>query len=104
MEREAMSDKAECMRALEHTGRHFRRTAELARQRPLRAGAVAQNAAEHFRARRRARDLLYLGLAIHGEQSDSEPIGARDVLFFLARVAETDAVSRCASGQRLLDF
>ena len=104
MEREAMGDKSERMRALEHTGRHFRRAAELARQRPFRAGAVAQDSAEHFRARRRAGDLLHLGLAIHGEQADPERIGARDVLFLLDRVAEADAVGRRASGQRLLDL
>ena len=104
MEREAVGDKSKRMRALEHAGRHIRRAAELARQRPFRARAVAQDSAEHFRARRRAGDLLHLGLAIHGEQADSERIGARDVLLLLDRVAEADAVRRRAGGQRLLDL
>ena len=99
-----MGDKSERMRALEHARRHLRRAAELARQRPFRARAVAQDAAEHFRARRGAGDLLDLGLAIHGEEADAERVGARDVLFLLDRVAEADAVGRRAGGQRLLDL
>ena len=104
MERKPVGDEAERMRALEHARRHLRRAAELARQRPFGARAVAQDAAEHFRARRGARDLLDLGLAVDGEQADAERVGARDVLFLLDRVAEADALGRRAGGQRLLDL
>ncbi len=104
MERETVRDKAERMGALEHARSHVGRAAELARQRPFRARAVAQDSAEDLRARRGARDLLHLGFAIDREQADSERISARDVLLLLDRVAEADAVGRRASGQRLLDL
>ena len=104
MEREPVGDKSKRVRALEHARGHLRRAAELARQRPFRAGAVAQDSAEHFGARRGARDLLHLGLAIHGEEANPQRIGAGDVLFLLDRVAEADAVGGRASGQRLLDL
>ena len=99
-----MGDEAEAMGALEHARRHCGRAAELARQRPFRARPVAQDAAEHSRARRRARDLLDLRLAIDREEPNAEPIGAGDVLLFLDRVAEADAVGRRAGGQDLLDL
>ncbi len=99
MEREAVGDEAERMGALEHARRHLRRAAELARQRPFRARAVAQDPAEHLRAGRGARDLFDLGLAIDGEEADAERVGARDVLLLLDRVAEADAVGRRAGGQ-----
>ena len=92
------------MGALQHPRRHLRRAAEFARQRPFGARAVAEDAAEHLRARRGAGDLLDLGLAIDGEEADAERIGARDVALLLDRVAEADAVGRRAGGQRLLDL
>ena len=104
MERKAVGDETERMGALEHARRHLRRAAELARQRPFRARAVAQDPAEHLRAGGGAGDLLHLGLAIHCEQADPERIGARDVLLLLDRVAEADAVGGRAGGQRLLDL
>ena len=104
MEREAMRDETEPMREFEHARRHLRRAAELARQRPFRARAVAEDAAEHFRARGRARDLFDLGLAIDREQPHAERIGARDVALLLDRVAEADAVRRRPGGHRLLDL
>ena len=96
--------RPERMGALEHARRHLRRAAELARQRPFRAGAVAQDAAEYFRAGRGARELLDLGLAVDRKEADAERIGARDVLLLLDRVAETDPVGRRAGGERLLDL
>ena len=104
MEREAMRDEPEPMRVLEHTRGHLRRAAEFARQRPFGARAVAQDAAEHFRARRGARDLLDLRLAIDREQPHAEREGARDVALLLDRVAEADAVRRRARRERLLDL
>ncbi len=104
MKREPVRDEAERLRPLEHARRHLRRAAELARERPFRARAVAENAAEHFRAGRGARDLLDLGLAVDRVEPDAERVGARDVLLLLDRVAETDAVGRRAGGQRLLDL
>ena len=99
-----MGDEPEPMGVLEHARRHLRRAAELARQRPFRAGAVAENAAEHLRSWRGARDLLDLRLAIDREQPHAERIGARDVTLLLDRVAEADAVGRRAGGHRLLDL
>ncbi len=40
--------QAEAMGVFEHARRHFRGAAELARQRPFRAIAVAEHAAEHL--------------------------------------------------------
>ena len=99
-----MGDEPEPMGVLEHSSRHLRRAAELARQRPFGAGAVAQDAAEHLRARRGARDLLDFGLAIDREQAHAERVGARDVALLLDRVAVADAVGRRAGGHRLLDL
>ena len=53
MERDAIGVEAEPVRVLEHVDRHLGHAAELARQRPFGAGAVAQDAAED--ASRRAR-------------------------------------------------
>ena len=92
------------MRPLQHPRRHLGRAAELAGQRPFGARAVAQHAAEHLCARRRAGDLLDLGLAIDRKEAHAELVGARDVALLLDRVAEADAVGRRAGRERLLDL
>ena len=66
--------------------------------------AVAKHAAEHFGARRGARDLLDFRLAIDGEEPHAELEGAENVALLLDRVAEGDAVGRRAGGERLLDL
>ena len=99
-----MRDEPERMGALEHAQRHLRRAAELARQRPFGARAVAQDSAEHLCARRGARDLLDLRLAIDREKADAERMGARDVPFLLDRVAEADPIRRRAGGEREFDL
>ena len=55
-------------------------------------------------ARRRARDLLDLGLAVDREQAHAERVGARDVALLLDRVAVGDAVRRGAGGEHHLDL
>ena len=55
MERHAIGFEAEAMGMLEHVHRHLGHAAELARQRPFGAGAVAQDAAEHLHVGRRVR-------------------------------------------------
>ena len=92
------------MGALEHAQRHLRRAAELTRQRPFGARPIAQDLAEHLCARRGARDLLHLRLAIDREKADAERMGARDVPFLLDRVAEADPIRRRAGGERELDL
>src|SRR5262249_36104657 len=67
MERDAVRDEAAPVRELEDVGRIIRLAAELARQRPFRARAVAMDAADHAAPGRGARDLLDLGLAIDRE-------------------------------------
>jgi len=57
---------------LQNIGGIVRLAAELARQRPFRAGTVAMDAADHPAAGRGARHLLDLGLAVDGEQRDAE--------------------------------
>ena len=64
-----MGDEAEPVRVFEHARRHLGHAAELARQRPLGAGAVAEDAAEHPGAGRGAGDLLDLDLAVDREQA-----------------------------------
>ena len=92
------------MGVLKNARGHFRHAAELARERPFGARAVAQDAAEHFRAGSGARDLLDLGLAIDRKQPDAKRIGARDVPLLLDRVAVAQALGRAAGGQNLLDL
>jgi len=45
VERDAVGDEPELVRLLQDVGRELRLAAELARQRPLRAGTVAMDAA-----------------------------------------------------------
>jgi len=104
MEGHAMRLQAEPVRMLEHVGRHRRIAAELARERPFGAGAVEQDAAEHPRTGRGARDLLHLGLAVDREQPHAERKGAGDIALLLDRVAEGDAIGRRACGERHLDL
>ena len=87
-----MRDKPEPVRVIKHGCRHLRHAAELARQRPFGARPIAQDAAEHLRPRRDARDLLDLGLAIDREEADAERKRARDIPLLLDRVAVADPV------------
>ena len=89
---------------VEHLDRHLRIAAELARQRPFRAGAAEQEAAEDLGAGRGAGDLFHLGLAVDREQADAERKGARDVTLLLDRVAEGDALGGGAGGEHHLDL
>ncbi len=89
-----MRNKAKAMRELQHARRHFRHAAELARKRPFRTFAIAENAAEHLRTRCNARDLLDLGFAIHGKQTHTTLESAGNIPLLLDRVAEGDAISR----------
>ena len=93
MERHAIGIEAKRLRVAKHVDRHRRHAAELARQRPLGALAVGQDAAEHARAGGDAGDLLDLLDAVDREQPDAEIIGAQDVALLLDGVAEGDAVS-----------
>ena len=72
MERDAVRDEPAPVRELQDVGGVVRLAAELARQRPFGAGAVAMDAADHARAGRGARDLLDLGLAVDGKQRHAE--------------------------------
>ena len=104
MERDAMRLQAELERVLEHVDRHGRLAAELARQRPFRADAVGEDAAEHPGAGRGAGDLFDLGLAVDRVEANAEREGAGDVTLLLDRVAIGDAVGRSARGQHHLDL
>ena len=72
MEREAVGGKPGLVRTLQNVGGEFRLAAELARQRPFGAGAVAMDAADHARAGGGAGDLVDLRLAVHGKEGDAE--------------------------------
>ena len=89
---------------LENVGRHGRLAAELPRQRPFRADAVGQDAAEHLAAGRHARDLFDFRLAIDRKQANAERVGACDVPLLLDRIAIGDAVRRAAGRQHHLDL
>src|SRR5207302_6420658 len=90
------------VRELEDIGGKLGLAAELARQRPLRPGAVAMDAADHPRAGRRAGNLLDLGLAVDREQRDAELVGGGDLALLLDRIAVRDAVRRGAGRQHRL--
>src|SRR5262245_57615192 len=92
------------MRMFEDARGELSRATELARERPFGPLAVTQNAAKHFRARRRPRDLLNLGFAIDGKKAHAKLKGALDVALLLDRIAITDAVRARARRQRLFDF
>ena len=95
-------DEAAPVRELQDVGGVVRLAAELARQRPFGAGAVAMDAADDARAGRRAGDLLDLGLAVDREQRDAEPEGGGDLALLLDGVAVGDAVGRAAGRQHRL--
>ncbi len=104
MERQPMRLEAELMGVLQHVGGHRGLAAEFARQRPFRACAIGQDAAEDARTGGDAGNLLDLGLAIHGVEPDAEGMGARDVALLLDGVAIGDAVGGGAGGEHHLDL
>ena len=111
MERHPVSLEPEPVGVLQHLDRHLRHAAELPRQRPLGAGAVAQDAAEDLDLAlvdagfpRGAGDLLDLGLAIDREQPHAELERAQDVALLLDGVAEGDALRRGARREHELDL
>ena len=104
MERDAIRLQTQTLGEVEHVDSHLRIATELARQRPLGACAIVENAAEHLRAGRSTGDLLDFGGAIDREHADAERVGARDITLLLDRVAERDAVRRRTGGQRHFDF
>ena len=87
-------DQPALVREFQDVGGIVRLAAELARQRPFGAGAVAMDAADHAAAGRGARDLLDLGLAVDGKQRDAEPEGGGDLALLLDGVAVGDALGR----------
>ena len=100
MERHAVRHEPELMRVLQNIGGIDRLAAELARQRPFGAGAVADDPANHPAAGRGAGDLLHLGLAVDRKQRDAEREGSGDLRFLLDGVAVGDALGRRAGGER----
>ena len=104
MERHAIGLEPAALGVLEHVDRHLRIAAEFSRERPLGAGAVEQEPAEHPCRRRDTGDLVDLRLAVHREQPHAERIGARNVTLLLDGVAEGDAVRRGASREHHLDL
>src|SRR5450759_242771 len=104
MERDAVGDKALLLSALQDVGGEFRFAAELARQRPFGAGAVAMDAADHAAARGGTGDLVHLRLAVDREQGDAELEGSGDLALFFDRIAVGDAVWRATGGEHGLRF
>ncbi len=90
------------MRQLQDVGRVVRLAAELARQRPFRARAVAVDAADDAGAGGRAGDLLDLGLAVDRVKRHSQRKGGRDLALLLDRIAVGDALGQRAGGERRL--
>ncbi len=104
MERHAMRVQSKRIGMAQHVHCHRGHAAEFARQRPFRALAIGQHAAEHFRAGRNTGDLVDLFDGINSEQADAKLIGAGNVALFLDRVAKRDAVSGRARIHRHFDF
>ena len=102
MERDAVRHQPALVRELQDIGGIVRLAAELARQRPFGAGAVAMDAADHPAAGSSARHLLDLGLAVDGEQRDAELERGRDLALLLDGVAVGDAVGRGAGGEHVV--
>src|ERR1051325_1707978 len=94
MERDPVWVEAEIARFAQQHDRHRRGAAELARQRPVGAGAGYQDAAEDARAGRGARQLFDLGLAVESEEAHAALIGEGNVALLLDRVAEGQALGR----------
>src|SRR6185312_6689463 len=94
MERDAARLQAQTLGEVEHLDRHLRIAAELARQRPLGACAVIEDAAEHLGAGGGTGDLFDLCSAVDREQANAEREGTRDVALLLDRIAIGDAVRR----------
>ncbi len=104
MERHAVRIEAEAARLPQEVDRHLGDAAEFARQRPVGAGAIDQDAAENPRPRGRPRQLLELVRAVEGEQAQSRAISKDDVLFLFYRVAERQPVRGHAVIEAQLDF
>ena len=104
MEGDAIGIEAGAVRMLEHVDGHLRRAAELPRQRPLGADAVAEDAAEDAGSRGGAGDLVGLLDAVDGEHADAAREGGGDVALLLDGVAEGDAVRGRAGGERHVDL
>ena len=109
MERDAVGLQPLAVGVLQHVRGHLGHAAELAGQRPVGPGPVAQDAAEHpHLAGRHAQrvggpgDLLDLGLAIDREQADAELQRAADAALLLDGVAVGDPVGGGAGGQHHL--
>ena len=102
MERDAVREEPALVRKLQDVGRIVRLAAELARERPLGARAVAMDAADHAAAGSGARNLLDLGLAVDREQRDAQSVGRRDLALLLDRVAVGDAVRGAAGREHRL--
>ncbi len=104
MKRQAAGVEASSSRRRQQLDRHVAAAAELARQRPVGAGAIDQDAAEHGSARGGRRELVELGLAVEGEQPDAAPIGIGDVALLLDGVAVGDARRLDAGGEAEIDL
>ena len=102
MEGNAVRHQAVLVGMFQDVGGIGRLAAELARQRPFGAGAVAVDTADHPAAGRRARHLLDLGLAVDREQRDAEAEGLGDLALFLDGVAVGDPVGRRAGGEHVV--
>ena len=104
MERHAIGIEPKPASPLEQFDGHFRSAAELARERPIRALARDQNAAEHPRAGGATRQLFELGRAVEGEEPHPRLIGEGDVLLLLDRVAEGQPFGRGAVAEAQRDL
>ena len=97
-----MGHQPALVRELQNVGRVVGLAAKLARQRPFGARAVAMDTADHAAARRRAGDLLHLGLAIDGIERNAELECRGDLALLLDRVAIGDALRRRAGRQHVV--
>src|SRR5262249_13345404 len=86
VERNAVGDEPVPVGELQDVGGELGLAAELARERPFRAGAIAMDAADHAAAGRGARNLLDLGLAVDRVERHAERAGGGNVALLLDRV------------------
>ena len=99
MEGYAVRHQSQSVRMLENIGGIDRLAAELARQWPFGAGAIADDAADHPAAGGGPSHLLHLGLAVDSEESDAERKRRSDLGLLLDSVAVGDPIGRRAGGE-----
>src|SRR5690606_31917857 len=104
VEGHAISIEAKVVGMTQHVYRHGRNAAELARQRPLGAFAIGQNAAEYLGAGGGTRNLLHFLDTIDRKEAHTQLERTGDITLLLDRVAIGNTIRRRTSVERHFDL